>query len=411
MEPLQSSLAIVGGAGALGNEILKNLSLLGVGNILVCDLDKIEIHNLTRSVLFRQEDAGRSKAEVAADRITEINPDINAISFDDNIGELGAGFYRRAGMIFATFDAYYPRYVLNEAGLRFGKIWVDGGMSAIEHTRGGVTVYDGSDRQSFCYACGTARDRITERINTMRGTDGCTFYENATGQMHGVPTTPMMASVVGGVQTSAALDVFYNRISSEHKCEWPFGSWEIDIRKLSNRRMRRRRIQSCYQHEMVENVERKVVEVPEWDSTRTTFREVLERAKDEHGSDRVAIEPPDDIYTVGKCRACGKDWKYFKMSVTFTASGESLICPHCGKRGTLAISGESMTGSIGPKWEHLDEPMAATGCRPLDVLNIVKYDEIGIPEARSYWEVSGDALRYGLELSARSVLASKPISR
>src|SRR5947209_7959404 len=50
---LADSVAIVGGAGALGNEVLKNLALLGVGRVFVCDRDTIETSNLTRSVLFR----------------------------------------------------------------------------------------------------------------------------------------------------------------------------------------------------------------------------------------------------------------------------------------------------------------------------------------------------------------------
>ena len=60
--------------GALGNEILKNLALLGVGTVVVADRDRIENSNLSRSVLFREEDCGRSKAEVAAARARRFTP-------------------------------------------------------------------------------------------------------------------------------------------------------------------------------------------------------------------------------------------------------------------------------------------------------------------------------------------------
>lgn len=52
----------------MGNEVIKNLTLFGVGSIYVCDFDRIELSNLTRSVLFREEDAYKHayKVEVAA---------------------------------------------------------------------------------------------------------------------------------------------------------------------------------------------------------------------------------------------------------------------------------------------------------------------------------------------------------
>src|SRR3954462_13423177 len=75
-ERLAEARVLVVGAGALGNEVLKNLSLLGVGTVVVIDLDAVEPSNLSRSVLFRLEDGGRSKAEVAATRAGEINPEV-----------------------------------------------------------------------------------------------------------------------------------------------------------------------------------------------------------------------------------------------------------------------------------------------------------------------------------------------
>ena len=53
---------LVVGAGALGNEILKLLALIGSGDTLVYDPDLIERSNLSRSVLFRQADEGLTKA-------------------------------------------------------------------------------------------------------------------------------------------------------------------------------------------------------------------------------------------------------------------------------------------------------------------------------------------------------------
>src|SRR3974377_1318918 len=66
---------LVVGAGALGNEILKNLALLGFRRVVIVDLDRIEESNLSRTVLYRKEDIGELKAHTAARAYRTINAD------------------------------------------------------------------------------------------------------------------------------------------------------------------------------------------------------------------------------------------------------------------------------------------------------------------------------------------------
>src|SRR5438874_4785377 len=87
--------ALVVGAGALGNEVIKNLALLGVDRVWIADRDVIESSNLTRSVLYctpdiAQQIAARTpKAVYAAARAQEINPDVSATAFVGEIADLG----------------------------------------------------------------------------------------------------------------------------------------------------------------------------------------------------------------------------------------------------------------------------------------------------------------------------------
>ncbi|MBI4708275.1 MAG: ThiF family adenylyltransferase [Candidatus Omnitrophica bacterium] len=69
-EKIRNAKVMVAGAGALGNEVLKNLALMGIGHIFIVDFDTIEAANLTRSILFKEKDNGRKKAEVAASKKT-----------------------------------------------------------------------------------------------------------------------------------------------------------------------------------------------------------------------------------------------------------------------------------------------------------------------------------------------------
>ena len=72
------------GAGALGCELLKIFSLMGIGTdpqgkIIVIDYDNIEKSNLNRQFLFNNKDIGKSKSKCACDAIKKINPEINCI--------------------------------------------------------------------------------------------------------------------------------------------------------------------------------------------------------------------------------------------------------------------------------------------------------------------------------------------
>ncbi|HEY4492313.1 MAG TPA: ThiF family adenylyltransferase, partial [Acidobacteriota bacterium] len=97
---LHAARVLVLGAGALGNEVCKNLALLGLGSIWIVDFDKIETSNLTRSALFRAQDVGGWKAEVLAERARQLNPDcaVTPLRVDARY-ELGLGFLSQMDVI------------------------------------------------------------------------------------------------------------------------------------------------------------------------------------------------------------------------------------------------------------------------------------------------------------------------
>ena len=140
-ERVKNARVLVAGAGALGNEVVKNLALFGVGHIYVVDFDRIEISNLTRSVLFREDDAFSHayKAEVVAKRAMEINPQIRVTPIVGNLfSEVGFGIYRSVDVVIGWLDSRLARYLLNRLCMRAGKTWIDG---SIENLTGVVKVF------------------------------------------------------------------------------------------------------------------------------------------------------------------------------------------------------------------------------------------------------------------------------
>ena len=146
---LKNATIMVVGAGAIGNELVKNLTLLGIGKILIYDMDSIESTNLTRSILFRAKDVGRYKAEVAAERAHEINPDVKTKAFVSNIiDDVGLGVFRRMDVVLGGLDNREARLAINQACYHVNKPWIDG---AIEALNGFARVF--VPGHGACYEC------------------------------------------------------------------------------------------------------------------------------------------------------------------------------------------------------------------------------------------------------------------
>lgn len=122
-ECIRDAKILVVGAGALGNEIVKNLALLGIGRVFVVDLDTVEHSNLSRSVMFRAGDEGRPKAEVIAEAARNIYPDIRIQPLQSNaVYDLGLGVFRWADIVLGGLDNREARLAINCGNAREGRL-------------------------------------------------------------------------------------------------------------------------------------------------------------------------------------------------------------------------------------------------------------------------------------------------
>ena len=194
---LSEARVLVIGAGALGNEILKNLALLGIGLVFVADLDRVANSNLSRSVLFREADCGRPKVEVVAARARELYPAMRVEPFFGNIVyDLGLGIYRWADIIIGGLDNREARVAINQATAHAGKTWIDG---AIERLDGVARVF--TPASGPCYEC-TMSAVDWQMLEARRSCALLTRQEMEQGK---TPTTPTTAAVIAGIQCQEAV--------------------------------------------------------------------------------------------------------------------------------------------------------------------------------------------------------------
>lgn len=124
---LMSAKVLIGGAGALGCELAKNLALLGVGHIKIVDFDVVELSNLNRQMLFRDEDIGKNKALVAAERLKELNPRVEVEAYPVKIEDIPINSLKGITLIASTFDNFQARHYTNSLAFTLGVPMIDGG--------------------------------------------------------------------------------------------------------------------------------------------------------------------------------------------------------------------------------------------------------------------------------------------
>jgi len=82
---LKNTSVLVVGAGGSGSPLLYYLAAVGIGQIRVCDGDKVELHNLNRQILHNSSRIGMNKARSAYETLSALNPDIEIIPFEKDL--------------------------------------------------------------------------------------------------------------------------------------------------------------------------------------------------------------------------------------------------------------------------------------------------------------------------------------
>lgn len=340
-EKLSRSRALVIGSGAIGNELIKNLALLGIGNLFVADLDVVENSNLSRSVLFREADCGQSKAAVAAARAQEIYPEMRTRSFHGNIVyDLGLGVYRWADLILGGLDNREARVAINRAAAKVCKPWFDG---AIERLGGVARVFDAA--VGPCYEC-TMNETDWKMLEARRS---CALLSREEMERGKVPTTPTTSSVIAGIQAQEAVKLLHGLDTLSGQ------GFLFDGAHHQSYLVEYTRSDDCPSHDPFESI----VELS-WKVGETRAGDLLDRIRSDLGPEAV-IEFNQDLLESLTCGACGRTEPHLESLGRVTE--RAGICPDCGAPRTPNIyhtlsSGSPLLdrtlGELGiPEWEIL----------------------------------------------------------
>ena len=112
---LHSMTVVVVGCGGLGSAICELLARLGVGRLRLIDSDVVKLHNLNRGSFFTVDDIGKLKAQVCAERIRLINPEVEVETIadevkEDNVSEL----ISKPDIVFGCTDNIKSRLIVNK---------------------------------------------------------------------------------------------------------------------------------------------------------------------------------------------------------------------------------------------------------------------------------------------------------
>ncbi len=150
-QALLGARVVVIGAGGIGSPAIQYLAAAGVGRLRVIDDDVVDLSNLQRQTLFGTADIGRPKAEVAAERVAAMNPDvavepvtvrIDADTADPLLGD--------ADLILDGCDNFGTRLAVSDASVRLRIPLIS---SAVGQFDGQLGVWRGWEAGKPCFRC------------------------------------------------------------------------------------------------------------------------------------------------------------------------------------------------------------------------------------------------------------------
>ena len=197
---IRESKVVIVGLGALGTVAATSLAMAGVGEIVLVDHDTIEISNLNRQLLFRTQDVGKSKVDIAAKSLEEINSDIKITPLNQKIQEVPLKVLENASVILEGLDTFHDRRWVNSFIIEKGIPLISGGLFGF---LGNLQVV--IPRVSACLECQSLiPEEELQEACTPFGEIRKQEREENSEEEH-IPSVSSVSFVIGGMMAQEAL--------------------------------------------------------------------------------------------------------------------------------------------------------------------------------------------------------------
>ena len=193
---IKSSKVLIIGMGGLGCPLSIYLASLGIGTIGIVDNDKVELSNLNRQIIYRSDDIGKFKVDIAKKKIKTISKYSSIKSYKTRVNKKNIQrLIKNFDIICDGTDNFETRLLINDHSLKQKKILISAAVTGFE---GHIYKFD-FRKKTPCYRC-FMPDMPEQNLNC--GNEG---------------VTPTITGVIGTMQANEVLNTILGLKSEMEK--------------------------------------------------------------------------------------------------------------------------------------------------------------------------------------------------
>jgi molybdopterin-synthase adenylyltransferase len=159
---ISCSKVLIVGAGGLGSPVAEFLSRAGIGLLGIVDNDKVTLSNLHRQSLYSTPDIGKSKVQVAKNKIKKINSETKVKIYKIRLNNKNfKKIINNYDYVVDGSDNFLTKFLLNDFCLKFKKILITGAISKFD---GHIFTFDFKNKKVPCLRCFFQESNVSDDL-------------------------------------------------------------------------------------------------------------------------------------------------------------------------------------------------------------------------------------------------------